>query len=302
MKKCNITLWIGGFMLAFLVFVMFFGPDLPFVDKGLQEVKHRWSEQKKLLLPPYAPSSINPLGSDRNGVDNLSKLIVGTKETILIVFFVAFLRYLIAIPLGLLARKKKGVAHFIVNSLNQLFSFMPSVFSAILLLSIPFIQYANNRLIWVIFFLAIIETGRVAHLVQEQTNKITREPFFEAGVGLGLSSWRLSKSYYFPALLPEIVVNFCLDLGKVMLLIGQLGVLSIFLTHDWVEVDYYTMKFLSTSLNWVSLLAEHRAEIYVSKFSFIFYPALAVAFSILTFNILGEGLRRHFNRRMNVYL
>ncbi|WP_240463535.1 hypothetical protein [Paenibacillus apiarius] len=80
--------------------------------------------------------------------------------------------------------------------------------------------------------MAIIETGRVAHLIQEQTYKIAHEPFVEAGVGLGLSSWRLSKSYYFPALL----------------------------------------------------------------------PALAVAFSILTFNILGEGLRRHFNRIMNVYL
>lgn len=298
----NITLLIGAAMLAILVFFMFFGPELPFVDKELQEVKHRFNENNRLQLPPYPPSALNPLGSDKSGVDLLSKLILGTKSTILIVLTITTVRYLIAIPLGLMARRKKGIAHFIVNSLNQVFSFLPSIFSAVLLVSVPFIQNSGNRLWWVIFFVAVIEAGRVAHIVQERTHKLSRELYVEAGNSLGLSPWRMSKSYYMPAILPELIVNFCLDMGKVMLIIGQMGVLSIFLTHQWIEVNYFTPKFLNTSLDWASLLAEHRAEIYVNKFGFIFYPAAAIAFSILTFNILGEGLRRHFNRRMNVLL
>lgn len=298
----NYTLWIGGAMLALVLFVMYLGPELPFIDKSLTPEKHRWSEQGKLMLPPYKASDLNWIGSDKKGVDNLSKLVVGTKETVYIVFFIALLRYIIAVPLGVLAYKQKGVAHWLVTSLNQIFTFLPVIFSAILLLSMPFIQYSSNRILWVIPILALLEVGRVAHIVQQQANHISHELFVEAGESLGLSGWRLVRNYYMPSLVPEIVINFCIDLGKVMLLIGQLGVLSIFLTHNWVEVDYFTMKFVNTSTNWVSLLAETRADIYLSKFTFVFYPALAILFTVLTFNLLGEGLRRHFNRRMGSYL
>ncbi|WP_430112615.1 ABC transporter permease [Paenibacillus sp. B1-33] len=298
----NYTLWIGGAMLAVILFVMFLGPELPFIDKSLSPEKHRWSEQGKLMLPPFQPSDLNWLGSDKNGVDNLSKLVVGTKETIYIVFCIALLRYMIAVPLGLFAYKQKGIAHWILTSFNQIFTFLPVIFSAILLLSMPFIQYSSNRIMWVIPILALLEVGRVAYIVQQQANHISHELFVEAGESLGLSRWRMVRNYYMPSLVPEIIINFCIDVGKVMLLIGQLGVLSIFLTHNWVEVNYFTMKFLNTSMNWVSLLAETRRDIYASKFTFVFYPALAILLTVLTFNLLGEGLRRHFNRRMGSYL
>ncbi|MDK8183950.1 ABC transporter permease subunit [Paenibacillus sp. UMB4589-SE434] len=298
----NITLWIGGIMFALLVFVMFAGQYLPFIDQTLTPEKHRWSQDERLILPPYEPSSKNLLGSDKDGVDNLSKIIMGTKETLLIIFSITALRYMIAVPLGLSAYRKSGVANSILTVWNQLFSYLPTLFSAILLLSLPFLLFASWRLLWVILILAAIEVGRVAYLIQQQIHQISREPFVEAGHALGLSPWRLTRSYFIPTMIPEIVVNFCVDLGKVTLLIGQLGVLSIFLSQEWVEVNEMSMILMNTSNNWMSLLASMRADIYVSKFTYIFYPALAIMFTILTFNVLGEGIRRHFNRRIHNYL
>jgi len=285
-------------MLAFLLFVALIGPYFTFVDNQLVPEKHRWNEQNRLELPPYPPSELNWLGSDQSGVDNLSKLIMGTKETIFIIFAVTFIRYMIAIPLGVLAYKKKGVAHLAVSSLNQIFSFLPTIFSAIIIMNIPFLLFTPHRLAWVIVLLAMIEAGRAAYVIQEQTHMLSRETYIEAANVLGLSPFRRFKGYYLPSLGPEILINFCVDLGKVALLLGQLGVLSIFISHNWSTVAAYTNSFVNTSLNWITLLAQHRNDIYVSRFGFVFFPALGILFTILTFNVLGEGLRKHYNRNL----
>ncbi|MEO3945262.1 ABC transporter permease subunit [Gorillibacterium sp. CAU 1737] len=297
----NWFLRIGLALLLLLLFFMFLGPELPFVDKTLTPVPSRWTADKKLVLPKYKPSPENPLGSNKNGVDNLSMLVMGTKETVYLIVTIAFLRYLIGVPLGLLARKGKGFFSFLVAVLNQTFSFLPTLISAVLILSAPFLLFSDHRLFWVLFLLAFIEAGRVADLVAVRTRDLTREPYMEAGRVLGLSSWRMIKNYYLPGLLPEIIVGFTLDVGKVMLLIGQLGVLSIFITQDWMETGYYFKEFVDKSINWVGILAANRADIFMGKFSFIFYPALAIMYVVLTFNLIGEGLRvRYLSKRRAV--
>ncbi len=300
----NKPLWIGILMLFVLLFFIFAGPYLSFVDRELTEERHRFTgiPGKMLQLPPYPPSEKNPLGTDEAGVDNLSKLIMGAKESVIVVFLIAAVRYALGVPLGLLARKQIGFFHFTVHGLNQLFSIVPTVIAAIMLLSIPAFLATPNRFFWSIVIIAFIEVGRVAYIVQQRTVRTSYESFVEAGRALGLSSMRLSRKYYFPALLPELIVNFCVDIGKVMLLIGQLGILNIFIKHslglNW-ETGRYSYN--NESTNWFALLSEHRWDIYFERFAFIFFPALAIMFVILTFNVLGEGLRQHFNKRMNTY-
>lgn len=304
MKK-NTALWIGMFLLFGLLFLMYVSPYMSFVDRELTQEKHRFTgiPGRMLEMPAFAPSEKNPLGSDDKGVDNLSKFIIGAKETVYIVLIVAAVRYLIAIPLGLFAYKQKGTANFIITVLNQVFSNIPTIIAAVLLLSLPVFMSSPNRFIWSVLFIAFLEVGRVAYLIQQQTKKISKEPFIEAGTTLGLSSLRMSRKYYFPALLPEIVVNFCIDVGKVMLLIGQLGVLSIFLKHVLVDTTGYGgYEFVNDGTNWFALISEHRMDIYMERFAFIFVPALGVMYVIFTFNIMGEGLRRYFNRKMHTYL
>lgn len=219
---------------------------------------------------------------------------VATKETILLVIIIALTRYMIAIPLGLMARKMKGVSHQIITVLNQMFSYLPPVFSSALLLAIPYFLFSQHRIAWAIFILAVVEVGRVAYTTQHQVNKMGQELYMEASTALGLRTRTLTKHYFIPNLFPEVVVNFFIDMGKVMLLIGQLAIMNIFLGHEWKEVNYYTMEFVETGYNWATILAKHRHEIFLGKFEFIFYPASAMMFAIIAFNLFGEGLRRRF--------
>ncbi|MGY5346289.1 ABC transporter permease subunit [Paenibacillus glucanolyticus] len=293
----NFPLWIGGILLAFFVFVMLAGPYMPFIDKDLKNEPSRWvmkDGKQKLTLPPYKPSSKNWLGSDKRGVDNLSKLVVTAKDTILLVLAITAARYAIGVPLGLIARKKKGFTYQFITFWNQMCSYLPPVFASALLLALPFFLFSQQRMGWAILILASVEAGRVAITIQQQAHKMASEPYMEAGTALGLRTRTLTKNYYIPVMFPEVIVNFCLDMGKVMLLLGQLAIVNIFLGHEWKEVNYYVMEFVETGYNWATILSKNRADIWLGKFQFVVYPAFAMMLLIITFNLLGEGLRRRF--------
>ncbi|WP_235857616.1 ABC transporter permease [Paenibacillus albiflavus] len=303
MKKMkNMTLWIGVCMLAIIIIVMIFGPYFPHVDATLEGSRSKWGADGKIMVPKYPPSESNLLGSDGIGVDNFSKLILGTRDTIYIIFGIAIIRYLVAIPLGLLSYRNRGYFHFLTTFWNQIFSYLPTIFSVAIIFTLPFISnnISPTRLIWAVLIVALIEVGRAAYVIQQQTSKVSNEQYVEAGHALGLSPWRMIKSYYMPALLPEMIIYFCIDLGKITLLIGQMGVLKIIIKVNKAIWDA-GMGIRNGSIDWVSLLSDYdlRRNIYVSNFDFVLYPAAAIMFTILTFNILGEGLRQYFNRRGN---
>lgn len=295
MRK-NPMLWIGSILCFLLLFVVIAGPYLPFVD--LTPVKHRWGDNQKLILPPYKYTPENPLGSDKKGVDNLSRLIVGARITLGLAGAIALVRYVVGVPLGLLARKRRGLAHFILALQNNIFSYIPPILAATLFISLPLVLHSPLRIEWIILFLAIVEVGRVGYFVQQHAYSTSKEPFVEAGNALGLSSRRLFRKYYMPALYPELIVNFCIDLGKSIILLGQLGVLEVFIFQRFIDNGMFK-GYVNDGNDWGSLLAIHTPEIFVSKFQYVLLPAFAMFIAIVSLNILGEGLRRRYSTKFS---
>lgn len=294
MKK-NAMLWIGGAMLILLLVIALFGPYLPFIDSSLKEERYR-VENGHLVKAPYDISWENPLGSSKFGVDNLSRIVVGARDTLLIVFAVSLLRYAVGIPLGLLARHRRGLAHALLNGLNQLFSFVPALLMTVLLAAIPFFLFSSGRLYWMIGIMAVVEIGRVGYIVQQQAAALSHESYMEAGRALGLRPLRLLKAYYIPALLPEMIVHFCLDLGKVIILIGQLGVLTVYVNPGSAEAGLNnSFEFVNTAHDWGSMISDHVPDLNYGHFGSIMVPVLAIVYAVLAFSLLGEGLRRRFN-------
>lgn len=87
----------------------------------------------------------------------------------------------------------------------------------------------------------------------------------------------------------------------VIILLVQ-GVLGIFLSHRWEDIGFGIFRYVNKGLDWFVLIGEHHKEIYYGKFGFVFFPALCIIFVIITFNVLGEGLRRHFDRKKFQYM
>lgn len=290
----NKSLLIGSIMLFILLFSMLVGPHLSFIDPKAEEEIVR-VEEGVITAPPYPPSAKDPFGSTERGRDLLSLVVIGTKDTLLLVFAVAVIRYILAVPLALFATKKSGIAHWIVNGWNQLFSGLPVLFSAILLLNIPYLTFSENRVYWSILILALIEVGRVAYIFQQQTYTISKSLYIDAAVTVGSHPISIYFRHYLPALMPRIISTFFIDLGRVLLLIGQLGIFSIFINQKWVQLGFGRGELQNTSQNWATLLGTARGDL-VTAFWIPFFPALAITFTIITFNLLGEGLRQHFEQ------
>ncbi|WP_223700599.1 ABC transporter permease [Sutcliffiella deserti] len=290
----NWTLIIGSSFLIFLVLVTLIGPFLPFIDNVLESRRVVFTETG-IETAPFEPSGKHIFGTDREGRDILSIIVVGARDTLMLIFGITLIRYSIAIMLALLSVNKKGPANWVLQGWHQIFSALPVIFSAIILLNLPIFVFNEHRFLWAIVILACIEVGRVGTVLQHQFYKIKQTPYVEAGITVGVSSFTLFTKYYLPNTLPEIIVQFFLDLGRIALLIGQLGIFSIFISQEFVQLSYGSGEIQNTSFNWATLLGQARGDV-IRSFWIPFFPALALAFTVFTFNVFGEGLRKHFHR------
>ncbi len=284
-------------MAVLLAFLTIIGPSLPFVDAELKGERVIFPGPGEIETAPFPPSDKFPLGSDREGRDLLSLLVVGAKDTFLLIFMIVIIRYVIAVPLGLLGMKNKGFFSWLNKWWNQLFSSFPVIFTTALLLCLPFLLFHEQRYYWSILIIALVEVGRVGFIIQQQAHTLSQKTFIEAGITIGVKPFKMLTSHYFPNLFPSIVVNFFIDAGRVIMLIGQLAILNIFISQELTQINYGQSEIFNTSVDWATLIREARKDV-VTAFWIPFFPMLAIVISTLTFNILGEGLRKYFNRHM----
>lgn len=291
----NKPLLFGIVGLVVLAVIAIFGPYLPFVDSSLEETKYMRIDGK-LTGPPYQPSKDFLMGSDPKGRDLLSLIVLGARETLIFIILIAIVRYLIAIPLAILGFKGSSWFSWIIVKWNQVLTNLPTLLLAIFLLYIPFFIFSESRVMWVLLILGAIEAGRVSYIIQEQLQGLSSSRMIESGVAVGHSSWGLLKRYYLPHLLPQLSVQFMLDIGKIMLLLGQLGFLSIFIAQKFIEYDIGIGMIVNESVAWPQLLADTRN--YIRNNVWLpFWPSFAIALTVFTFNLLGEGLRQYFDHK-----
>ncbi|GIN64141.1 hypothetical protein J27TS8_41340 [Robertmurraya siralis] len=291
--KKNLVLTIGSIMLCFLLFMTFFGEYLPFIDGELQEIDYLWDENKIPVAPPYEPSAQFPLGTDRDGRDMLSLIVMGAKETLLIILSITLIRYLLAIPLAYFAHRQWLGANALLNGLNGFLSYVPTIIVVILLVTIPPLIMSAFRPYFVVLIIAAMEIGRVADMIKLEFHQISKKEFVTSGNSLGVSPFRLFKKYYLPFIYSKLLISIVGDLGKVMFLLGQLGFLGVFVAQVFVQVDAGVFTFENTSNSWPTFLSnafkDIRGPVWI-----VFYPALAMTYVIFTFNMLGHGLQKIF--------
>lgn len=298
MRK-NWSLWLGISMFSILLFFAFFGDQLSFVDPDPADSRMRFYEDGSMARAPFPPSLEDPLGTDNDGRDLLSLLIIGTKDTLIYIFLIAVFRYLIAIPLAFLAASKKGLAYNLANGWNSLFSSVPTVFAAILLLMLPepvwkFDVDTPYSMYWAILLLALMEVGRVSTLVSHDIHEVSEKEYVKAGILIGNSPLKMFTHYYLPNIMQNLIINFCNDLGRISLLIGQLALFSIFIASKILILEGGVVEISSATYDWQALLEKSRSDV-IKAIWIPLVPAVAITYTIFTFNLLGEGLRKWFS-------
>jgi peptide/nickel transport system permease protein len=282
--------------MAFHLYMTFFGKYLSFNDAELKEIQYTWTKDRIPMAPPYAPSDPHILGTDREGRDILSLIVMGAKQTLFLVVLITAIRYLFALPLAYFAHKRTIGANHLLNWLNGFFSYIPTTIVVILLATLPPILFNEHRPVYLVFIIAMVELGRVAQMFKVEMDEIAAKEFITGGISIGVSPFRLLKSYFY---LQKLLVNLVTDAAKVMFLLGQLAFIGIFISQ-FLNNNENNWELVNNSNAWPALLInafnDIRSAVWIP-----FYPALAMTYAIITFNVFAQGLQNLFKRKADYF-
>jgi peptide/nickel transport system permease protein len=227
------------------------------------------------LRPQYrlAPPGTGPylLGGDELGRDVLSRLIWGTRASLLIGFTPVLIGGLLGGLLGLWAGLLGGIVDDITMRILEVFQAFPSI-----LLALGIAAAIGPGLVNVIISLTVISVPYFARVVRSSTIGIREQEFISAALGLGASMTRIAYRHVLPNVLSPIIVLVTLQGGRMILLGAGLSFLGLGIRPP--DPDWGAM--LSSGHRFVSN-APHIATI----------PGLVIFVVTAGLNLLGDGLR-----------
>jgi peptide/nickel transport system permease protein len=234
------------------------------------------------LIAPYAaddftdgvleaPSWAHPFGIDQIGRDLFSRVILGTRISLYVAFLAVSLSMVVGIFLGVTAGYFGGLLDGIVMRFMDVVMTLPYVLLAILIAATLGPSLENG-----ILAIGIVRIPRFARVARAATLATVRLPYIEASRCIGASHWRIIRTDVLPNILGPLTVYCTLSLGDAILATAILSFLGLGVqppTPEWGALLYEAQKYITTAP-------------YLSIF-----PGLFVFLSVLSFNLVGDGLR-----------
>lgn len=228
----------------------------------------------ELSLKP--PTTGFPFGTDHLGRDVLSGVIWGARTSISTSFASIALSTLIGIPIGAVAGFYGGWFDDVMMRIVDVFLVIPTFFIVLVVVAI----FGAKQYLLVII-LGLTMWPRTARLFRGAVLSVKEEAFVEAAVALGSSDSRVISRHLIPNAIFPVIVSLPLQAGAVILIEAGLGFIGL---GD------------PTIISWGSMLNDAQQMVYHSWWMPLF-PGLAITTTILTFNLVGDGLNEAISSR-----
>lgn len=219
------------------------------------------------------------MGTTLLGYDQFSRLVYGTRTTLIIGITSALFAFLIGIPLGLISGFIGGpLDRFLTLIMDSMYSF-PGLILAIAIAAVLGPSIGN-----IILAIAVLYIPTYFRIVRGQTLSVKQALYVEAARSLGASRRETLLKYVFPNVIASVVVIFSVNVADAILTGAGLSFLGLGLpesTPDW-GVDLANGQDYLRSAWWL-----------------VTFPGLAIALLTLCFSLLGESLSEIFNPRLN---
>lgn len=284
--KIPLMVWITSSIIVFFILVAAIGPFLAPHDP----TEFHWKEGN---LPPawvshnqISGDSRYLLGTDLNGRDVLSRLIYGTRTTMLLALVSVPLAALLGVVVGVLAGYFGGRTDQLLMRGTDIFSAFPSVLFSILIMLIlwrtPFGSWLNGLGVLVLAFF-LIGWVSLARLVRSAVLATKQELYIEAAHATGVREGRILFRYILPSILGLVIVWAMTAIPRVIILEALLGYIGIGITPDIEQAG-----FVVTS--WGGLFLDGRQAIHSNPVRLV-APAICVILASVSFTLFGDELR-----------
>jgi peptide/nickel transport system permease protein len=230
-----------------------------------------------------SPTAAHWMGTDELGRDTLSRIIFGTRVSMLVSVCVVFGAGVIGLAIGAVAGYFGGWFDRFVNIIliNAFLSF-PGI-----LLAIAFAAFLGPGLDKVILALVVTGWAGYARLARAQILQAKEMEYVLAARSLGASHARILVRHLLPNILQPILVQATIAMAGAILAESTLSFLGV--------------GVLAPMPSWGAMLNDARGHLFDAPHLVIF-PALAVMTAVLAFNLLGDALRDWLDPRMRSYL
>ncbi len=259
--KSNKRAMIGLGFIVFIVLLAIFADVL--APYGMRE--------QNLANALAKPSFSHWMGTDDLGRDVLSRVIYGTRTSISIGFLSILIALVIGGGLGVIAGYFKGVTDAVIMRICDVLLSIPSI-----LLAIAIVASFGGGLLNLVVAIAIGNIPIFARMIRSSVLGLTERQFIEASHALGSSHFRIITKHIIPNTLSPIIVQVSMGIAGAILSAAGLGFIGLGLEASVAE--------------WGLMLSNGRAYMRTDMYLTIF-PGLAIMFSILAFNMLGDGIR-----------
>jgi peptide/nickel transport system permease protein len=256
----NRAILIGAIILALVLMAAILAPWVaPYAPNKLSIVN-------KLK----APSLAHLFGTDEFGRDIFSRAIFAGRISLLVSLGVVCISTVLGVFLGVAAGFFRRLDAPISRLLDAMMSF-PDI-----LLAIALVAALGPSLTTVILALGITYAPRLARIVRGSTLVLRELPYIEAAVAMGLPTWQILLRHVLLNLASPILVQATFVFASAMLAEASLSFLGV-----GVSTDMPT---------WGTMLASGREYMNNAPWLMVF-PGLAIVFSVLALQLLGDGLR-----------
>ncbi|OYU48089.1 MAG: diguanylate cyclase [Rhizobiales bacterium PAR1] len=259
---------VGLGIIILLVLMAIFAPLLAPYDPTQQS----WSLVRK------APSAAHWFGTDEVGRDLFARIIYGARASLSAGVISVGIAILIGVPLGLIAGYGPAWADIVLSRITDAMLACP-----FLILAIALAAFLGPSLANAMIAIGITATPIFVRLTRGQVMSVKVEDYVESARAIGNPKWRIALVHILPNVMPQLLVQITLTIATAVIAEASLSFLGLGQqppAPSWGSMLNAAQRFL-TNAPWMAVS-----------------PGLAIFLTVLSFNLLGDGLRDAFDPRV----
>lgn len=277
-RSAIIGMVILGFLLIVVIFADVIAPFSPYqVLIGVENVEKRSGPCIHLFgCPKDQPQHI--MGIDGNVRDEFSRIIYGTRVSLFVGFSTVGVAIIIGTLLGAIAGYAGGwLDNLIMRILDVLLAF-PS-----LLLAITIVSVLGKGLQNALLAIAIVSIPSYARVVRASVLSVKENAYVAASKALGGNSAHILFGRILPNAMAPLIVRGTLGIGTAII--------------DAAALSFIGLGAQPPMAEWGQMLGSERNQVFTAP-HLVFYPGIAIMITVLSFNLLGDGLRDAIDPRL----
>ena len=224
-----------------------------------------WSAVRK------APSALHWFGTDDVGRDVFTRVIYGARASLLAGVVAVAFALLIGVPIGLIAGYLGGFVDALLSRINDAMLACP-----FLILAIALAAFLGPSLRNAMIAIAVTTAPIFMRLTRGQTMAVKVEDYIEAARAVGNPNWRIALRHILPNILPALLVQATLSIATAIIAEATLSFLGLGQqppAPSWGSMLNAAQRFL-VNAPWMAI-----------------WPGLAIFMAVISFNLVGDGLR-----------